>query len=57
MGALIFLGLSQSASDLVILATLPVVLLALSTDKAFQWLEHRLIVKVGTRHDTAEQHL
>lgn len=40
MGALIFLGLSQSASDLVILGTLPVVLMALMADSFFEMLEH-----------------
>ncbi len=40
MGALIFLGLSQSASDLVILGTLPVVLMALLADSLFEILEH-----------------
>ncbi len=47
MGALIFLGLSQSATDLVILGTLPVVALALLSDLGFEWLETKIIRKVG----------
>jgi osmoprotectant transport system permease protein len=54
MGALIFLGLSQSAVDMVILGTIPVVMLALLSDAAFKLIERRLSIKIGVQHDTAQ---
>lgn len=54
MGALIFLGLSQSASDLVILGTLPVVLMALSLEAVFKRAEARVIDRMGVTYDSAE---
>lgn len=54
MGALIFLGLSQSAPDLVILGTLPVVLMALSLEVVFKLAEARIIDRMGVTYDSAE---
>lgn len=51
MGTLIFLGLSQSASDLVILGTIPVVLLALFADGIFEKIEHGKWGTRVSRHD------
>lgn len=50
-GAIIFLGLSQSASDLVLLGTLPVVALALMTESLFENIHHRLMRRLGGAHD------
>jgi osmoprotectant transport system permease protein len=41
-GAIIFLGLSQSASDLVLLGTLPVVIMALITESVFERIQEHL---------------
>jgi len=54
MGALIFLGLSQSASDMVLLGTIPVVILAVLSDAAFRQVEDRMKRKIGVSHDTAQ---
>ena len=54
MGSLIFLGLSQSAPDMVILATIPVVLLALLADNSFRLFEKKLKLKIGVPNDPAE---
>jgi osmoprotectant transport system permease protein len=54
MGALIFLGLSQSATDLVILGTIPVVLMALILDAVFKLLEERMTQRAGVTHDTLD---
>jgi osmoprotectant transport system permease protein len=45
MGTLIFLGLSQSAADLVVLGTIPVVLMALLADGLFDYIEHKYLLK------------
>jgi osmoprotectant transport system permease protein len=50
-GAIIFLGLSQSATDLVLLGTLPVVVLALATESLFEKIHDRLIHRLGGAHD------
>ena len=55
MGALIFLGLSQSASDLVILGTLPVVLFALIADEFLRRIEITAHYKMGGTYDSAHQ--
>lgn len=54
MGALIFLGLSQSATDLVILGTIPVVLMALILDVVFKLFEDRMTQRVGVAHDSLD---
>jgi len=54
MGALIFLGLSQSATDLVILGTIPVVLMALILDVIFKFFEDRMTERVGVTHDSLD---
>lgn len=54
MGALIFLGLSQSATDLVILGTIPVVLMALILDVVFKYFEDRMTQRVGVTHDSLD---
>ena len=54
MGALIFLGLSQSATDLVILGTIPVVLMALILDAVFKLVEERMTQRAGVTHDTLD---
>ncbi|MZQ98542.1 MAG: ABC transporter permease subunit [Acidaminobacter sp.] len=54
MGALIFLGLSQSATDLVILGTIPVVLMALIFDVVFKLFEDRMTQRVGVAHDSLD---
>lgn len=51
MGALIFLGLSQSALDLVLLGTIPVVAMALSVDAFFAWVESTTVKKLGVDYD------
>lgn len=51
MGALIFLGLSQSASDLVILGTLPVVALALAADSVLHRMENMVRARMGVSND------
>lgn len=51
MGGLIFLGLSQSATDLVILGTLPVVVLALGADSILHWFENKLRTRMGVSND------
>lgn len=53
MGSLIFLGLSQSASDLVILGTIPVVALAFLIEMIFLPLEQIMLKKMGVSHDRA----
>lgn len=50
-GAIIFLGLSQAASDLVLLGTLPVVLMALLTESVFERLHDRLVHQLRGTHD------
>lgn len=55
MGALIFLGLAQSASDLILLGSIPVILMALLCDAAFKAIEHNLVRKAGVGHDSPEQ--
>ncbi len=52
MGTLIFLGLSQSASDLVILGTIPVVLLALAAEGFFELMARGAQTKTGGFRDT-----
>lgn len=54
MGALIFLGLSQSATDLVILGTIPVVLMALILDAVFKLIEAQMTQLAGVTHDTLD---
>lgn len=54
LGALIFLGLSQAAPDLVLLGTIPVVIMALMSDQIFEVLEHKLIHIMGVHHDTTQ---
>ena len=54
LGALIFLGLSQAAPDLVLLGTIPVVIMALITDSLFEVAQHRLIIKMGVQHDSTQ---
>jgi len=54
MGALIFLGLSQSATDLVILGTIPVVLMALILEAVFKLFEDRMTQRVGVAHDSLD---
>ncbi|TFG83234.1 MAG: ABC transporter permease [Erysipelotrichales bacterium] len=51
MGALIFLGLSQSALDLVLLGTIPVVVMALGVDAFFAWVEATTVKKLGVDYD------
>lgn len=51
MGALIFLGLSQSALDLVLLGTIPVVVMALILDAVFEVIEETTVRKVGVDYD------
>ena len=51
MGALIFLGLSQSALDLVLLGTIPVVTMALLIDAIFAILEKTTIKRLGVKYD------
>ncbi len=50
-GAIIFLGLSQSASDLVLLGTLPVVIMALITESLFERIQARLERQLRGAHD------
>jgi len=54
MGTIIFLGLSQAASDLIILGAIPVVLMALITDQLWEWIEHISKVRMGLIHDTVK---
>ncbi len=54
LGALIFLGLSQAAPDLVLLGTIPVVIMALMSDQIFELLEHKLVNIMGVYHDTTQ---
>ena len=54
LGALIFLGLSQAAPDLVLLGTIPVVIMALMSDQIFEVLEHKLNHRMGVVHDTTQ---
>ncbi|NDL66817.1 ABC transporter permease [Anaerotalea alkaliphila] len=54
MGALIFLGLSQSASDLVVLGTIPVVAMALAADGLLKLGEGYWTRKVGVVDDPVE---
>jgi osmoprotectant transport system permease protein len=54
LGALIFLGLSQAAPDLVLLGTIPVVIMALISDAFFEVLKHQLGVKMGVHYDTTQ---
>jgi len=54
LGALIFLGLSQAAPDLVLLGTIPVVIMALVTDAVFEAFKHKLVIKMGVHYDTAQ---
>jgi len=51
MGALIFLGLSQSALDLVLLGTIPVVVMALGVDAFFAWVESTTVKRLGVDYD------
>jgi len=51
MGALIFLGLSQSALDLVLLGTIPVVVMALILDTVFEVIELATVRKLGVDYD------
>jgi osmoprotectant transport system permease protein len=51
MGSLIFLGLSQSAQDLILLGSLPIIALALSFELFFERIEHTLFKLVGVHHD------
>ena len=50
-GAIIFLGLSQSASDLVLLGTLPVVIMALITESVFERIQFTLERQLRGTHD------
>jgi len=51
MGSLIFLGLSQSAIDLVLLGTIPVVIMALFTDGLFELFENYYTKRIGVHYD------
>lgn len=51
MGSLIFLGLSQSAQDLILLGSLPIIALALAFEMFFEQIEHNLFKLVGVNHD------
>lgn len=51
MGSLIFLGLSQSAFDLVLLGSLPIIVLAIGFELMFESFEQRLFRWVGVAHD------
>jgi osmoprotectant transport system permease protein len=51
MGSLIFLGLSQSAVDLVLLGSLPIIVLAIVFEFLFESFEQRLFRWVGVAHD------
>jgi len=54
LGALIFLGLSQAAPDLVLLGTIPVVIMALMSDQIFEFCEYKLNHMMGVVHDTTQ---
>ena len=51
MGSLIFLGLAQSAQDLILLGTIPVVVLALGTEIGMERLENEMKKRTGTPYD------
>ena len=51
MGSIIFLGLSQSAFDLVLLGSLPIILMALIFEYFFESLEQRVFRWVGAKYD------
>jgi osmoprotectant transport system permease protein len=53
MGSLIFLGLAQSATDLILLGSLPVVLMALGFEVILEYTEVRLKRKMGVLYDQA----
>ena len=53
MGSLIFLGLAQSATDLILLGSLPVVLMALGFEVILEYTEQRLKQKMGVLYDQA----
>ena len=53
MGSLIFLGLAQSATDLILLGSLPVVLMALGFEVILEFTELRLKKKMGVLYDQA----
>jgi osmoprotectant transport system permease protein len=50
-GAIIFLGLSQAASDLVLLGTLPVVIMALITESVFERIQAQVERQLRGAHD------
>lgn len=50
-GAIIFLGLSQAASDLVLLGTLPVVIMALITESVFERIQAHVERQLRGVHD------
>ncbi len=51
MGSLIFLGLAQSATDLILLGSLPVVLMAMGFEVILEFTELRLKKKMGVLYD------
>jgi osmoprotectant transport system permease protein len=53
MGSLIFLGLAQSATDLILLGSLPVVLMAMGFEVILEFTELRLKKKMGVLYDQA----
>ena len=50
LGSIIFLGLSQSAPDLILLGSIPVVIMALFSDIVFEILEDKLKNRMGLSH-------
>lgn len=50
LGSIIFLGLSQSAPDLILLGSIPVVFMALFSDIVFEILEDKLKNRMGLSH-------
>jgi len=47
LGSIIFLGLSQSAADLILLGSIPVVFMALTSDIIFEVIEEKIKVRMG----------
>jgi osmoprotectant transport system permease protein len=50
LGSIIFLGLSQSASDLILLGSIPVVFMALFSDIVLETIELRISNKIGVSY-------
>ena len=50
LGSIIFLGLSQSAPDLILLGSIPVVIMALFSDIFLETLESKIKIKLGVSH-------